>query len=200
MGENSHPHLDCFLTFEHRKRQDVVRKTLFKQIKKDYTDENEKYNFKIIRNICDSSDAYGIGYSAKERGEHFTNIPASIIDRSIQYYLDNKERVEELKHKHQELGVKHYNVNDIAFQFVEYIEFQYVDRKATYYSIHQEFFSLYRGFLKTLGKRLSYASYSKLKSQTMYEYVCLQLCLEEPSNVETTQYLNHHRSLIPDLR
>lgn len=177
-GTGGHAHLECFSSWDKEVRQDKIKDQVLKLY--GIVDYHGKLNTKVTFNHIDPDPMYGYGYALKENPkDYYTNCTPEYLEASKKYYEDHCEAVglakEEARKEHNKV-----QVNQVVDDFIEWLHARGVRElydKYTYGSGTNviNFKDQYALFYTTYPKRISYTEFAKLRSETIQEYVNLEL-------------------------
>lgn len=176
-GENGHQHLDAFAEFNSMKRVDNLQisiRNLYEKI----IPKQELQNIKVKINYLVPDLKYGYGYSLKEGNPlYIVGITEDYKKEALQFYLENSEKVEDLKQKDKE-GIV--TVDAFVENLIEYLKQQdhRLLHKKEYMEDHVQ--TYYRYNLH----KLPFSQYAKLSWNKVTAYVYDRLYVHITSGEE----------------
>lgn len=177
-GTGGHAHLECFSSWDKEVRQDKIKEQVLKMY--GIEDYHGKLNTKVTFNHIDPDPMYGYGYALKENPkDYYTNCTAEYLEASKQYYQDHCEAVGLAKQEAR----KEYNkvqVNQVVDDYIDWLHergvYELLDKYAyngcTNVNNHKDLFNL---FYAKYPKRISYTEFSKIRIESIQEYVNMEL-------------------------
>lgn len=178
-GENGHPHLESFSTWDKELRQDKIKAKIIKLF--DITDYHGKMNTKVTFNHIDSDVMYGFGYTQKEAPKEFrTNLQPDYLLKCQQYYNDHQEAVNAAKKEISKEYVK-VHVNGVIDDFIDWLYSKKIYCLMDKHSFNgngtnaNNFKDKFTLFYSTYTKRLPYTEYSKIREESVKEYINMEL-------------------------
>ena len=177
-GQNGHPHLESFSAWDKELRQDKLKAKILKLY--NITDYHGKLNTKVVFNHIDPDPMYGYGYSMKEAPTEFrTNMDGDYLQKCLEYYNDHQEAVNNAK-KQQAKDHAKVQVNQIVDDFIDWLETEriyhlYERRNSDGHIMVDNFKDKYRLFYSIYPKRISYTEYSKIRVESVTDYINMEL-------------------------